>query len=90
MILGAEAWDGVLKATMQLGGFVEGLPVVYHEAHAALWMEHLLTNPAQIHNRELAEQWIGKHEVPDFLLRPVPDFVSGDLVCLSMPQLPAK
>ncbi|HXE54240.1 MAG TPA: hypothetical protein VN541_14550 [Tepidisphaeraceae bacterium] len=67
LLLGAEAWDGVLKVMMNDSGFEPGSPIVYHEAHAAHWSQHLLTSPSQLHNRKLAAEWIERKRIPSFL-----------------------
>jgi len=70
LLFGAEAWDGVLKETMRLRGFIACKPIVYHEMHGQYWAENLLASPAQIHNRKLAHHWIEIHGVAKFLCRP--------------------
>ena len=67
MLLGAEAWDGVLKVLIGESGFAPGEPVVYHESHEAYWSQHLLTSPSQVYNRSLAREWIERRRIPDFL-----------------------
>src|SRR5579859_1189616 len=82
MLLGAEAWDGVLKALILLRGFTAGRPCAYHEAHRAHWVENMLTDPSQRHKRALAEDWIRRNGVSNFLCDP------GDLPVATRPVPP--
>lgn len=59
MVLGAEGWDWCLRELMRKGNYTGFTDLVYHQKHANEW-EHRNDLPSQIHNRNLASDFLSR------------------------------
>lgn len=59
MILGCEFWDLVFRNLVKITKGDEIVGAIYHEKHAAFWerADQRNTNPGNLYNRKLADQW---------------------------------
>jgi hypothetical protein len=65
MILGAEAWDWIMRELIMLHHGAEIHGAIYHEIHDAHWNRgHNVRCPANVHNRTLARAWLNERGIP--------------------------
>lgn len=82
LIYACEGWDWVARQIFKRYNPAAEIspPVIYHKAHASYWSwtVNIVANPAQVHNRNLCEQWARANgcagaiqDVPDkYLFKP--------------------
>ncbi len=62
MLLGAPAWDMVMRRLMQLTGGVELHAALAHEEHASHWLTHR-GDPSATYNERLAAAWLAERHL---------------------------
>lgn len=58
MVIGYEAWDYIFRRLITMVGGQQLFYLAAHEYHYGYWTRNR-QNPASVHNRTLAEQWLG-------------------------------
>lgn len=66
MLIGAEAWDSVMRRLIEItnpNGLVEVPEISYHEVHPSVWFqpENRYTLESQKYNLKLAKEWMAIH-----------------------------
>lgn len=66
MLLGSEAWDWMMRELMKLNRGVEWNTGIFHQRHDPFWghPRNKNSNPAQLHNKRLAREFLTKHKLP--------------------------
>lgn len=66
MVSAREAFDWILRELIKLHGGAEWHTGIYHVAHSSYWYQPRVknSNPAQLHNKHLARQFLTKHKLP--------------------------
>lgn len=66
MLLGTEAWDWMFRELIKLSGGPEWHTGTWHHRHTPFWHGPRVknSNPAQLHNKHLARQFLTKHKLP--------------------------
>ncbi len=62
MLLGAPAWDMVMRRLMQLTGGVELHAALAHEEHLSHWLTHR-NDPSATYNEALAAEWLAERDL---------------------------
>ncbi len=62
MLLGAPAWDMVMRRLMQLTGGIELHAALAHEEHLSHWLTHR-SDPSATYNEALAAEWLAERDL---------------------------
>lgn len=59
MLMGAEAWDAILRELMRMTGGIEMRDTIYHERHSSTWEQrhNRYTLPSQVQCLQVAYKW---------------------------------
>jgi hypothetical protein len=64
MILGAEAWDKIMRTMVKHYGGDETFAACYHEQHYSTWLKVRKNDASNRHSRILAKQWLAAKNYP--------------------------